>query len=149
MATINTTVVSGRLTDAPELRYTPNGVAVAHGSIAVTDGYGDNEKTFFFNYEAWKHTAEYMGNYAKKGMPVTLAGKLTQQTWQANDGTNRSKVVIRVSEAILPPKGANNGSNDNATAGSSSNHTGSSSTYSDPQLGLGEEIVFDDSDLPF
>ena len=148
MATINTTVVSGRLTDAPELRYTPNGVAVAHGSIAVTDGYGDNEKTFFFNYEAWKHTAEYMGNYAKKGMPVTLAGKLTQQTWQATDGTNRSKVVLRVSEAILPPKGASNG-NDNANGGAGYGNAGSGSTHSDPQLGYGEEVVFDDSDLPF
>lgn len=149
MATINFIVVSGRMVKDCDLRYTQQGTAVANGSIAVTDGYGDNEKTYFFDIEAWKHTAEYLANYAKKGMPVTIAGKLTQQTWQANDGTNRSKVVLRVSEAILPPKGASNGSNDNATAGSSSNHTGSSSTVSDPQLGLGEEIVFDDEDLPF
>ena len=149
MATINTIVISGRLTADPELRITPNGTSVANGSIAVTDGYGDNEKTYFFNWEAWKHTADYIANYAKKGMPVTLAGKLTQQTWQATDGTNRSKVVLRVSEAILPPKGANNGSNGNANGGNGSNHTGSSSTVSDPQLGLGEEIVFDDEMLPF
>lgn len=148
MATINTIVISGRLTADPELRITPNGTSVANGSIAVTDGYGDNEKTYFFNWEAWKHTADHIANYAKKGMPVTLAGKLTQQTWQATDGTNRSKVVLRVSEAILPPKGASNGT-DNANGGAGYGNAGSGSTHSDPQLGLGEEVVFDDSDLPF
>lgn len=149
MATINTIVVSGRLTADPELRITQQGTSVANGSIAVTDGYGDNEKTFFFNYEAWKHTADYIANYGKKGMLVTLHGKLTQQTWEDDKGNKRQKVSIRVSEAILPPKGANNGSNDNANGGNSSNHTGSSSTYSDQQLGLGEEILFDDEMLPF
>ena len=146
---INFIVLNGRMVKDCDLRYTQQGTAVANGSIAVTDGYGDNEKTYFFDIEAWKHTAEYIANYAKKGMPVTIAGKLTQQTWQANDGTNRSKVVIRVSEAILPPKGASNGSNDNKAGSNGGANTGSGSGYSDPQLGLGEEIVFDDSALPF
>lgn len=131
MATINTIVLSGRLAADPELRYTNSGTAVANGSIAVTDGYGDNEKSYFFNYEAWKHNAEYMANYAKKGTPVTIAGKLTQQTWQAQDGSNRSKVVITVQEVILPPKQNN-----------------SNAAFSDGPA-LGEEVVFDDNDLPF
>ena len=139
MATINTIVVSGRLTADPELRITQQGTSVANGSIAVTDGYGDNEKTFFFNYEAWKHTADYIANYAKKGMLVTLHGKLTQQNWEDDKGNKRQKVSIRVSEAILPPKGASNGGA----------NTGSGSGYSDPQLEYGEEVLFDDEMLPF
>ena len=38
---------------------------------------------------------------------------------------------------------------DNANGGAGSNHSGSGSTHSDPQLGLGEEVVFDDEMLPF
>lgn len=134
MATINTIVVSGRLTADPELRYTQSGTAVANGNIAVTDGYGDKEKTFFFKYEAWQHTAEYLGNYAKKGMLVTLHGKLTQQEWEDDKGNKKQKVSIRVSEAILPPKGASSGKEAEEPAFG---------------LGLGEEIVFSDEDLPF
>ena len=122
---INNIVLSGRLTADPELRYTQSGTAVANGNIAVSDGYGDNEKTYFFNYEAWRNNAEYIAKYAKKGTPVTIAGKLTQQTWQATDGSNRSKVVISVNEIQLPPKGKQNDVYD------------------------GEDVVFDDQDLPF
>lgn len=121
---INTVVLTGRLTAEPELRYTQSGTAVANGSIAVTDGYGDNEKTYFFNYEVWRHNAEYMAKYAKKGMMVMLQGKLTQQTWQAADGSNRSKVVVSVLEVVLPPK-------------------------SEGSQISGETIDFDTNDLPF
>ena len=145
MATINTIVVSGRLTADPELRYTQSGTAVANGSIAVTDGYGDNEKTYFFNWEAWKHTAEYLANYAKKGMPVTLAGKLMQQTWEDTNGNKRQKVFIRINEAILPPKGAGNGSNSYNASGNS----GAGGYGAEPELGWGQDVPFDDNDLPF
>ena len=125
---INTITISGRLTAAPELRYTSNGNAVANGRIAVDDGYGDNRKTFFFDYTAWSHTAEYMAKYAGKGTPVTLQGRLTQDTWQTQTGENRSRVVIVVQEVVLPPRS-------NATV---------------PHNDIyGEEITFDDSDLPF
>ena len=50
---INTIAISGRLTGAPELRHTGKGTAVACGNIAVDDGYGDNKKTYFFEYNAW------------------------------------------------------------------------------------------------
>ena len=50
---INTITLSGRLVAAPELRYTTNGTAVASGRIAVDDGYGEQKKTYFFDYNAW------------------------------------------------------------------------------------------------
>ena len=120
---INTITLSGRLVAAPELRYTTNGTAVASGRIAVDDGYGEQKKTYFFDYSAWAHTAEYMAKYAAKGTPVTISGKLTQQNWQNQNGENRSKTVITVQDVVLPPKSSDN-------------------LY-------GEEVVFEDSDLPF
>ena len=94
----------------------------------MDDGYGDNRKTFFFDYTAWSHTAEYMAKYAGKGTPVTLQGRLTQDTWQTQTGENRSRVVIVVQEVVLPPRS-------NAAV-----------LHNDI---YGEEITFDDSDLPF
>ena len=132
---INTITLSGRLVAAPELRYTTNGTAVASGRIAVDDGYGEQMKTYFFDYNAWTHTAEYMAKYAAKGTPVTISGKLTQQTWQTQNGENRSKTVITVQEVVLPPKTNTVGAGD------------LDSPYQDNPYG--EEITFDESDLPF
>lgn len=134
---INTITLSGRLTAAPELRYTTGGTAVAGGSIAVDDGYGERKKTYFFEYRAWTHTAEYLAKYAAKGMPVTISGKLTRQTWLNQDGEQRSKTVIVVQEAVLPPK--------NSCTAAEADTPDCASTDSI----YGEEIVFEDSDLPF
>ena len=132
---INTITLSGRLVAALELRYTTNGTAVASGRIAVDDGYGEQKKTYFFDYSAWTHTAEYMAKYAVKGMLVAISGKLTQQTWQTQNGENRSKAVITVQEVVLPPKSNTVGAGD------------LDNPYQDNPYG--EEITFEDSDLPF
>ena len=129
MANINLVVLTGRLTADPELRITPNGVSVASCTLAVDDGYGDNKKTYFPEITAWRHDAEYLANYAKKGMPVTIHGRYTEQTWE-KDGQKRRKSVIVAENIVLPPKGGANSDNAN-------------------DFGLGEEIVYEDSDLPF
>ena len=120
---INTIAISGRLTGAPELRHTGKGTAVACGNIAVDDGYGDNKKTYFFEYNAWGKCGEFLHQYASKGMAVTMQGKLTQQSWNGKDGKQYSKVVLQINEVVLPPK--------------------------QNQDLYGEEITFADQDLPF
>ena len=131
MGTINTVTLHGRLTADPELRYTAQGIAVASGSLAVDDGYGDRKKTYFFVYQAWRGTAEYLSRYARKGMALTISGKLVQHTWQNETGQNRSSVVVQIAEAALPPKTGGTGQSEMAACA------------------LGSEIVFDDQDLPF
>ena len=131
---INTIAISGRLTATPELRHTGKGTAVACGNIAVDDGYGENKKTYFFEYAAWGRSGEYLHKYAAKGSPVTMQGKLTQQTWTGKDGKRQSKIVLHINEVVLPPRS-------NAAVGD-----GFAVPYNDI---YGEEIIFDDSDLPF
>ena len=132
MGTINTVTLSGRLTADPTLRYTQSGTAVAECNLAVEDGYGEHQKTFFPSITAWKHNAEYLANYGKKGMPVTIQGRYTEQNWE-KDGQKHRKSVIVAENIVLPPKSGANES-------TSGNNNG---------LALGEEVVFDDSDLPF
>ena len=134
---INTIAISGRLTAAPELRHTGKGTAVACGNIAVDDGYGENKKTYFFEYAAWGRSGEYLHKYAAKGSPVTMQGKLTQQTWTGKDGKRQSKIVLHINEVVLPPR-----NRDNAIVGAGD----LDSPYNDI---YGEEIIFDESDLPF
>lgn len=66
---INRVVLVGRLTHDPELRYTPNGVAVANFSIAVnrpfTNQQGEREADFF-SCVVWRKQAENVANYLKK-----------------------------------------------------------------------------------
>lgn len=81
-----------------------------------------------------------------KGTPVTILGKLTQNKWEDDKGKH-SRVVVVVNECVLPPKGTNTSGNDSSPA---TGKNTSSQTHSDDMAGMfGEEIVFDESGLPF
>jgi len=90
--TVNNTFHIGRLTKDPELRYTPNNKAVCDFSIAVDDNY--NYDTSFFDVTAWGNSAENADKYLEKGSKVHVTGRLKQDRWQTDDGSNRSKVKI-------------------------------------------------------
>ena len=65
----NKVILGGRLTADPELKQTPNGVAVVSFSIAVNRrfGSGGQQQTDFFNVTAWRATAEFVSRYFHKG----------------------------------------------------------------------------------
>lgn len=58
------------------------------------------EDTCFLDVEAWSSQAEIAVKYLKKGMSVLLEGRLKQSSWQAQDGTSKSKLVM-VCESII------------------------------------------------
>lgn len=78
---------------------------------------------------------------------MALEGRIQVSTYE-KDGKKYWKTEV-VAEQIEFVGAKSNGNNDNANGGAGSNHTGSSSTHSEPFLGMGEEVLFDDSDLPF
>lgn len=100
MASYNKVILVGNLTRDPELRYTPQAVAVCEFGIAINEKYTSGngqkvEKVHFFDIVAWKRTAELVSQYCKKGTPILVDGKLTQDRWQdQQSGQNRSKVKI-------------------------------------------------------
>ena len=75
---INLVVLQGRLVYDPILRYTQNNVAVCSVRIACADSYKKGV-THFFNVVTWRHTAEYISKYGKKGSLVTVQGRLKDQ----------------------------------------------------------------------
>lgn len=94
---MNTVSMVGRLAQDPELRYTPNGVAVCSFSIAVqrrfTNENGEREADFF-PCVAWRGLAETIAEYCRKGKQVAITGSLRQNRWQNDEGENRSRTEI-------------------------------------------------------
>ena len=93
MPQINYTVIAGRLTREPELKYTPSGAAVCEIGIAVDNGYGDKKKTSFLSVICWQKTAERAAEL-KKGAPVIIEGRIETESWDGRDGQKREKTKV-------------------------------------------------------
>ena len=86
---INLVVLSGRLTAAPELKTTPNGVSVCSFDIAVDSGYGENKQTNFIKIIAWRGTAEFVTKYFNKGSMIGVEGSIQTRKYTDKNGNNR------------------------------------------------------------
>jgi single-strand DNA-binding protein len=95
--------VVGNLTGDPELRFTPNGAAVANFRLAVTprvrdgDSWKDGE-TSFFPVNVWRQQAENVAETLTKGTRVIVTGKLRHRTWQTDGGEQRTVTEIEADE---------------------------------------------------
>ncbi len=100
MANVNKVFLIGNLTRDPELRYTPNGTAVADLGLAVNRFYttkdGDRrEETLFIDVTVWNRQAENCCQYLKKGRPVHVEGYLRMDSWDdKTTGEKRSKIKV-------------------------------------------------------
>lgn len=86
---INRVVLVGRLTRDPELRYTPNGVAVANFNIAVNRPYTDDNgerAADFINCVVWRKPAENLASYMKKGNLIAVEGRIQTRTYESDEG---------------------------------------------------------------
>lgn len=106
---INTVVLAGRTTKDPEIKVTPSGTTVLSFSLAVNDtkknAQGEWEEIAnFFDCVLFGERAERIAQYIIKGSKLTVNGRLHQNRWQAQDGTNRSSVSIIVQDLELPPR---------------------------------------------
>ena len=105
MASENTVTIVGNLTDDPELRYTPNGAAVANFSVAVSrrakdeaTGQWKDMDTSFFRVAAWRSLGENVAESLTRGSRVLVTGRLRQRSWETPEGDKRSTVEIEADE---------------------------------------------------
>lgn len=93
---INRTILIGRLVKDPDLRKTPNGTSVASFTLAVDNrASGNGEKsTSFFQVVAWSNTADFVGQYVKKGYRVGVDGRLQQRSYENNSGQKIQVVEV-------------------------------------------------------
>lgn len=98
MSDINTTVHVGRLTRAPEMRYTAGGVGVCEFGIACNRKYKDKQEVFFGDCVAWGKLGEIVAEFAKKGEQIGVVGRLKTETWE-KDGKKQVRVKI-IAESV-------------------------------------------------
>src|SRR5690242_21645689 len=106
MAAGDTTItVIGNLTDDPELRFTPTGVAVAKFRIASTHRYLDrasNEwkdgEPLFLSCTVWRQVAENVAESLTRGARVIVSGRLRQRSYENREGEKRTVIELEVDE---------------------------------------------------
>ncbi|MED0659841.1 MULTISPECIES: single-stranded DNA-binding protein [Bacillus] len=113
---MNRVVLVGRLTRDPELRYTPNGVAVATFTLAVNRNYTNQQgerEADFINCVVWRRPAENVANYLKKGSLAGVDGRLQTRNYEAQDG-RRVYVTEVLAESVqfLEPRSASSNTAD-------------------------------------
>ncbi len=101
---VNKVILVGNLGKDPEVRYMPNGNAVANFTVATSESWKDQqgqmqERTEWHNIVMYRRLAEIAGEYLKKGSKVYLEGKLQTSKWQDQQtGQDRYKTEINVNE---------------------------------------------------
>jgi single-strand DNA-binding protein len=111
MAGFNKVFLMGNLTRDPQLSYTPSQTAVVDFGLATnrrwTSRDGEQrDETCFVDCRAFGRMAENINKYLTKGRPVFLEGRLTFESWTAQDGTKRSRHRVTVENfQFLPGTG--------------------------------------------
>ena len=97
--------VVGNLTAAPELRFTPNGAAVANFTVASTPRTFDRQsnewkdgEALFLRCSVWKEVAENVAESLDKGMRVIVQGRLKARSYDDKDGNRRASWELDVDE---------------------------------------------------
>ena len=99
MKDLNMVFLMGNLTRDPELRYTPNGQAVANFTVATNRVWKDAEgeqkdSAEFTDIVVWGKIAENVTSYLKKGRRVHVIGRLQTRSWEAQDGSKKYKTEV-------------------------------------------------------
>lgn len=89
------TTIIGHLGRAPEMRYTSEGQACTHVSVAVDQGYGDKKITVWYRVTFWGKTAEAVNQYCDKGDIILVEGTIRPpQIWKGQDGTVHTSLEL-------------------------------------------------------
>jgi single-strand DNA-binding protein len=138
--------VIGNLTNDPELRFTPNGAAVASFTVASTPRTFDRQTnewkdgdTLFLRCTVWRQAAENVAESLHKGTRVIVQGRLKQRSFETREGEKRTVVELEADEVgaslrsatakvSKAGRGAGNGSGSGVGgAGGTGSYAGSSS----------------------
>ncbi len=142
--TVNKAILLGRLGKDPEMRYAPSGTAIATFSIATNHRQKSEgewiEKTEWHNILGFGKTAEFMGEYLKKGKQVFIEGRLQTSSWEDQQGQKKYKTEILVNEVQLV--GGKNSGDFNSPVTAESNSEA-------PEKKAPESASEEEDDLPF
>lgn len=152
---LNKVMIIGRLTRDPEMRTTPQGVAVCQIGVATGYVYTNQatgqkvEQTEFHNIVLWRKLGEIAAQYLKKGRRVYIEGRLQTRSWDAQDGTKKYRTEIVGDNMIMLDGGQGAGTGSPAaqstTATTQANDDLPTIQMDDEPLGGGGSV----EDIPF
>ncbi len=159
MASMNKVFLMGNLTRDPELRYTPNGTAVADLGLAVnrrwrTPSGEDKEDTCFVDIVVWDRQAQTCCEYLSKGSPLLVEGRLQMDQWE-KDGQKFSKLRVRAERTQFlgsPRRGDYRDAPADTPAAAPSRDSAPSAPEPPPpseRTASGGDVTVDDDNLPF
>ncbi len=101
MAGLNKAILIGNLGRDPEVRYTPDGLAVANFSIATSEKWKDETRTEWHRIVAFGKLGEICGEYLSKGKQVYIEGRIQTREWEDRDGNKRYTTEIVANNMIM------------------------------------------------
>jgi len=154
---VNKVILIGNLGRDPEVRYSPNGSAVANCTLATTESWKDKnsgekqEKTEWHRVVFFGRLAEIAGEYLKKGSQIYIEGRLQTRKWQDKEGQDRYTTEIVANEMqMLGSRGGQGAPSENFNQDQSyeSAPAGGAAKAAAPKSKAGAGTDFDD-DIPF
>lgn len=102
MSDVNVCTFVGRCTrDAETTVVGSKGTSLTKWAIANNTGFGQYEKTNFFNCQMWGKQGESICQYLKKGKQIAVVGTLENQKWSGNDGQQHDSWTLTVNQVTL------------------------------------------------
>ncbi len=146
---LNSVILIGRLTKDPDLRYTPNGIAVTTFTLAVNRNFTNKQgqrEADFINVVSWRNTAEIVAKYLTKGSLIAVEGRIQTRNYDNNEGRR-----IYVTEVVADDVRFLETKKDREYTGDSARTDSGGGTYEkdDPFAGAGGPVDITDDDLPF
>jgi single-strand DNA-binding protein len=131
---INVTVLTGRLTADPELKYTQNNIPVTSFTLAADRRVkqGEERQADFIPIVAWRQTAEFVSKYFQKGSAIGIEGSIQTRKYQDKDGNNRTAFEVVANNVHFIESKNSGGANAPAVENNTPNF-----------------VPVDDGDLPF
>lgn len=149
---VNKVMLIGNLGNDPEIRYTPNGSAVANVTLATSSAWRDKqsgelqERTEWHRIIFFNRLAEIVGEYLRKGSKIFVEGSLRTRKWQDKNGVDRYTTEVIANEMqMLDSRGGANNNQPRAERGNEAPNFTASNQQTMPE---GPSADFDD-DIPF
>jgi len=114
MKSVNKAILIGNLGKDPEVKYTPQGTAVAKFSLATNERFKDKEgnwqdRTEWHNVVAWARLAEICGEYLKKGGKVYIEGRIQTRSWDDQQSGQKKYMTEIVAQDLVLLSGRGEG----------------------------------------
>lgn len=155
----NKVTLLGNLTRDPEMRTTSGGQNVTNFGLAINRSWRNaageqQEDVDYIDCVAWGKAGEIINQYMQKGRALLVSGRLSQRSWEADDGSKRSKVEVVVEDFNFISDGGNS---DYGDSGSSSAPAPSTEKPAKKTEKKTKDVVIEDiddspvdlSDIPF